>query len=324
MSETAKPVVELPKVTKTDVLSIPPEALVIITDPNHPSYDERVHLPSPGWLVSSIDEDGVLQPIKISAVGGQYIVIDGRQRVKAARIVNELRRERGEAPIKILCHPTRADDRAQVRLMVKMNEQRQDDDPLTRARKMNRLAGQGYSTEEIASHFAKSVSFVTQHLSLLDCTPEIQKAVLLGEMAVSAAVKLGTLNHEQQKEAVKELLGEETLAEVDKVDLEKLEEQIEHAGQAAAPKKKEKAKVSVKDVEKKLREVTGKPSIEPPSKKQIKRAALLCENLSGREGYSEARLTAIRWALEWVSTGSFSEADEESAAILEYITAQEE
>lgn len=317
----------LPKVTKTDVLSIPPEALVIITDPNHPSYDERVHLPSPGWLVESIDEDGVLQPIKIAAKDGQYIVLDGRQRVKAARIVNELRRARGEAPIKILCHPTRADDRAQTRIMVKMNEQRQDDDPLTRARKMNRLAVQGYSTDEIASHFAKSVAFVAQHLALLDCTPEIQKAVMLGEMPVTAAVRLGTLNHDQQKEAVASLLGAETMAEVAAVDLEKLEEQIDHEGEAAAPKKKpktDKPKVSVRAAMKKVREVTGKDEAEPPAKKAIKRAALLCENLSGREAYDQSKLAAIKWALEWVSTGSFAESDEESAAILEYITAQEE
>lgn len=315
------------QISKTDIYNIDPDILVLVEDPNHPSFDERIFLPTPEWLVKSVDEDGVINPIKVKLEGENYIVVDGRQRVKAARVANARRKERGEVPVRVPCHPMRADDKTQTRMMVKLNEHRQEDDPITRAKKMTRLLNHGYSVDDVADHFAKTVSFVEQHLALLDCAADVQRAVIAGNMSVTAAVQFATLPREQQSEALKNVLGEDDFANAQAVDLSVYErkangEQVQET--ALAPAKK---KISVKDAMRAAKEVNGEQptaTASAPSKKDLKKAVIRLEDLAARKNVDHDLVATIRYTLEWVMTGSYAEAPEDVLEMLDRATGVED
>lgn len=330
MAEAAKKEAKL--VSKTDLLNIDPDLLKIVEDPKHPAYDERIFLPLPEWLITSVDEDGVINPIKIKLEGDDYIVIDGRQRVRAAREANKRRRSRGEVLLRVPCHPMRADEKTQTRMMVKLNEHRQEDDSLTRAKKMARLQGHGYTNAEIATHFAKTESFVEQHLALLDCVPEIQKAVLAGNMSVTAAIQFAQKPVEAQVAGLKALLGEDEFENSQTVDLSAFDRPQYVAGENAPtpeevkPKREAKKKVSVKEAMKAAKEASGEKvtaTANAPSGKQIKAAILRAEDLSCRKNVDHEMLAAIRYTLEWIKTGDVENAPDEVADLLRKVTGQD-
>ncbi|WP_233772500.1 hypothetical protein [Achromobacter sp. AONIH1] len=69
---------------KSNVLMFAPEDLHLITEHDHPLYDERVHLPLDEAMVLNIMALGVLQSILVwkDPESGKTLVIAGRQRVK--------------------------------------------------------------------------------------------------------------------------------------------------------------------------------------------------------------------------------------------------
>src|SRR6185295_18198195 len=69
-----------------------PADLFIITDPSNPRFDERAVMPLSQTLINSIEVSGVIKPVICCKNGGRAEVLDGRQRVRAARQINETRR----------------------------------------------------------------------------------------------------------------------------------------------------------------------------------------------------------------------------------------
>ena len=69
---------------KSNVLMFAPEDLHLITEHDHPLYDERVHLPLDEAMVLNIMALGVRQSILVwkDPESGKTLVIAGRQRVK--------------------------------------------------------------------------------------------------------------------------------------------------------------------------------------------------------------------------------------------------
>src|SRR3990167_9198322 len=72
---------------------VDPTDLKIVESPGEPFYDERVKLKLDPGFVASIEEHGIIQPIIAVKVGDELIVVAGRQRVKAARQINEGRKK---------------------------------------------------------------------------------------------------------------------------------------------------------------------------------------------------------------------------------------
>jgi len=61
-----------------------PDDLVLIEDPKHPLYDARIKLPLKPEFVANIKALGVTVPVVVRKIDGRPVVIDGRQRVRAA------------------------------------------------------------------------------------------------------------------------------------------------------------------------------------------------------------------------------------------------
>ncbi|WP_246795658.1 ParB/RepB/Spo0J family partition protein [Burkholderia perseverans] len=194
---------------KTNSLFFDPEKLVLVTDKASPLYDERVHLPVDEAMAHSIDYLGVQQPIVISKnpETGETEVVVGRQRVKAARLANVWRKQRGAPPRKISAIVFQGKRETAIETIVAENEQRQADSPLGRAEKMRQVLSLGRSEGHVAMIFNCSVATVRSSLALLECCAETQRAVESGKVPLTHASKLATMKPDQQRTTTRELVA---------------------------------------------------------------------------------------------------------------------
>ncbi|MEQ4618467.1 MAG: ParB/RepB/Spo0J family partition protein [Corticimicrobacter sp.] len=193
---------------KTNVLLFDPDTLTLVTDEASPLYDERVHLPVDEALARNIDYQGVLEPVAISKnpETGNTEVVFGRQRVKAARLANQWRRERGVEPLRIQGVVYQGKRQNALDAIASENEARTADSPLGRAEKMRRHLAMGRDEEQLAVIYACSIQTVRNTLALLDCTQAVQQAVEAGQIGVTQAKALGALPPEDQREKVQQLI----------------------------------------------------------------------------------------------------------------------
>ncbi|MDR5802589.1 ParB/RepB/Spo0J family partition protein [Caballeronia sp. LZ001] len=194
---------------KTNLLFFDPDKLVLVTDLNSPLYDPRVDLPVNEDLARNIDFQGVLQPISVvkNTETGETEVAVGRQRTKAAQLVNEWRRARGETPIQIPAQVYRGDRRTTLTAIIGENELREADTPLSRAEKMRRVMALGYSEAEVGTIFGCGIGTVRATIALLDCCADVRKAVESLRINVTHARQLSKLPPDQQRENVQKLVA---------------------------------------------------------------------------------------------------------------------
>jgi ParB family chromosome partitioning protein len=192
-----------------------PEDLMIIgldTDdgPEHPLWDERVHLPIDESLVLSIMAHGVLQVVKVAVYDGVPVVIDGRQRVRAARLANERLRASGEPLVSIRVEGENgkriSDERLQT-AMVALNEIRRADDVLVKAAKAERMRARGLSVSQIALAFGVTGQCIRDWQRLAGLAPAVRKAVQEGRVSAHAAAALADLPHEEQVAKIEEVIA---------------------------------------------------------------------------------------------------------------------
>jgi ParB family chromosome partitioning protein len=192
---------------RADLWRMDTDKLVIVTDKGHPLYDERVALRVPDWLIESVIEHGVLQPVVLRRNGHLFEVQDGRQRVRAVIAANQRLLEKGsDRVIQVPCVLRKDDDQSAAKIMVAINEQRQADTPIVRAKKAQRmLEVQGIPKPEVARQFAISVPMLDELLRLLEASPEVQEMVESGQVALTAASRLVALPRNEQKAAMEEI-----------------------------------------------------------------------------------------------------------------------
>jgi ParB family chromosome partitioning protein len=198
---------------KRDAYMFDPEDLVLVMDEKSPLYDDRVDLPIDEALVLNIMfapdgvPQGVLEPINglRNSETGKVEVIDGRQRVKAAREANKRLKKMGMEPVWVPAMLKRANAHSAMGMLISSNEHRQNDTPLGKAKKAQRYIDLGRSEEEIATLFGISKASVKNLLSLLDAPITVQKAVESGKITVSDGYKLAKLDPAEAREKVAEL-----------------------------------------------------------------------------------------------------------------------
>lgn len=154
---------------------------------------ERIDAPSDG-LIESIMQHGVASPVTVRSVrlgsGSRVrVVIDGRQRVMAARVANEhLAKMRDTNPVLVPYISLSTSDDTTVAIS---NEFRRVDSILTKAKKASRLLKRGHSKEEVIACFAAddghkiSKSTLANWLGLLKLPPDKLAAIESGEAAPS-------------------------------------------------------------------------------------------------------------------------------------------
>lgn len=186
-----------------------PERLTLITDPAHPLYDERVHLPVDEGMVRSIMRRGVLQPICAvrDAATGQVLVAAGRQRTKAAIEANKRLVAEGKPARNIPVTPRNDTLSVAMEVSAAENAIRRDETPIQRAHKMRAMLNAGHDMAGVAGSFGCSESTVAGTLLLLDAHPAVQQALGNGSITAGAASKLLALKPEKQAEAVAKVVA---------------------------------------------------------------------------------------------------------------------
>jgi ParB family chromosome partitioning protein len=191
---------------------VDPNNLVIIgldteDDESHPLFDERVFLSVNEALVRNIMTYGIQHPVIVRRAGTQYLVIDGRQRVRAAREAAKLQEAAGEYKVQVPVREAAGTDSRVVGIMVSTNEQRLDDSILTKAAKAARLLDLTGDIEQVGIAFGRKPKTIEMWISLLNTDPRVQTALRENKLSTSAALELAKLPREQQVEVLEEVLN---------------------------------------------------------------------------------------------------------------------
>jgi len=190
-----------------DIFYLKPDELRIETQKEAALYDPRADLPVDENLVKNIMVYGVIVPIVVAKLDGSPVVVDGRQRAKAAAEASRRLVAEGKEPILVPCVLRKDTTEDLFGVSVSANEQRQDDSPLLKAQKSAKLQNMGKSVDEVAVLFGVTPQAVYQWDKLLKCAAPVRKAVEAGQLTASAAVQLAGLPAAEQTEKLAELLA---------------------------------------------------------------------------------------------------------------------
>src|SRR3989344_221214 len=162
-------------------------------------------------LADSVRQYGILQPLTVTRKevpkedGGlavEYELVAGERRLRAARIA-------GLAQVPVLIRSTEDSDRTKLELAIIENLQREDLNPMDRARAFDRLINEfNFKHSEVAKKIGMSRVYVSNTMRLLMMPEEIQKAVEIGQLSEGHTRPILMLNDrpEQQTVLFKEIL----------------------------------------------------------------------------------------------------------------------
>lgn len=193
---------------KTNLLFFDPDDLYLVTDKSHHLYDPRVENEPREALVASIAYKGVVEPIIVwkDPETGKACVVDGRQRVKAARLANLLLKKRGE-PLKLVKAIVERGDRKNLLATMKVaNEGRTEPTPMERAGSAAQLLAAGYDEETAAVILHISRSALRNYLALLEAPAVVRNAVEAGKLSATHAYSLSKLEPTAAKEKLGKML----------------------------------------------------------------------------------------------------------------------
>jgi ParB family transcriptional regulator, chromosome partitioning protein len=146
-------------------------------------------------LISSIRENGLLQPIIVRPRGEKFEVIAGCRRLEACR---RLKHRKIKALIVEL------DDKTAYEIAITENVQRKTLDPLEEAAAFKRYCDEyGWGSQsELARKIGKSQEFVSHRIKLLDLPQQVKTALIKKEISISSAEELVWLKNESAKKKV--------------------------------------------------------------------------------------------------------------------------
>jgi ParB family chromosome partitioning protein len=150
-------------------------------------------------LADSIKEQGIVQPLIVRAQGGNFELIAGERRWRAAQIL-------GLANVPVIVR--QADDRAVLELALIENLQRENLNAIEEAQGYAQLISQFHLTqEEAATKVGRSRVVVANALRLLKLPSELQARVREGRLSVGhAKVILGLSSADEQNLAAERVL----------------------------------------------------------------------------------------------------------------------
>lgn len=192
-----------------------PESLVIVgidiprydaQGNEHPRYDERVECPLREEFVLNVMALGVKKNILVTKVDGRAFVVDGRQRVRAAREANKRLVARGELPMRVPVVQQKGEESLLAAIAVATNEFNLEDTPLVKARKAQRLRDLGRTDAEIAIAFGVTPKTIQNWAKMDGLSLPVKQAVEAGKLDASAAVHLHDLPVVQQRAQLDELI----------------------------------------------------------------------------------------------------------------------
>ena len=158
-------------------------------------------------LKTSIEKIGLINPITVrkSKEGNfPYTIIAGRRRVEAAILLNWL-----EIDALVYEADEAADDSYFTHLALAENVNRLDLHPLDEGAQYARLLKEeGYSLEDLAAYFDRSISHIYQRMKLCNLINDAREIFRNGQIKISTAAKIASLPKQVQKEIVSALKKE--------------------------------------------------------------------------------------------------------------------
>jgi len=144
-------------------------------------------------LAASIQQRGLIQPLAIRIVDGQYELIAGERRLRAARSI-------GMKQIRAVVYD--ASDMEVAELALIENLQREDLTPLEEAEQYRLLQKKfGLKQAVIANHVGKNRAVIANMIRLLELQPEVRE--LLNEEAISVGHAKVLLQLKQAEQQIK-------------------------------------------------------------------------------------------------------------------------
>lgn len=176
---------------------------------DHALFDERSFLETNEALIRNIMVYGVQQPVVVREEGGELVVVDGRQRVKATREAAKRQSEAGHLQVLLPVIKVEGDDLRVAGIMASNNEQRTATEILEKANNAARLVDmQGASMADLEIIFGKSRTTLKGWLDLAKASPKIHAALNSNKIGAAAAVQLAKLaTREEQEAELEKLLG---------------------------------------------------------------------------------------------------------------------
>jgi ParB family chromosome partitioning protein len=171
-------------------------------------------------LAESIKSQGVMQPVLVRplAGGGDYEIIAGERRVRAARLAGL-----DEVPVLVKDVP---DEAAAVMALIE-NIQREDLNPLEEAQGLQRLVNEFKLThEQAAAAVGRSRSAASNLLRLLNLAAPVQQMLMAGDLDMGHARALLPLDSAQQILSANEIVARKLSVR----DAEKLVARAQNSG----------------------------------------------------------------------------------------------
>lgn len=171
-------------------------------------YDPDVHLELEPGFAANIDTFGVVQPITIVKIAGQPYVVDGRTRVRGARVAKAAQLARGEqTTVMVECKVMTASREGRLlAVMVTLNEARRSTSVLSKIAKMERLRDRGATDEDLEVAFQVSAKTVKDWTAIAGASTVVKKAVESGKVTASDAVRVAKIEGvEMQRAAIEEI-----------------------------------------------------------------------------------------------------------------------
>lgn len=191
--------------TRLSHLSMDPSSLTIIgvdtkDGKEHPLWDPRINLPVNQAMVNSIKLYGIIEPVIGQTDGDKTIVVDGRQRVLHARLVNA---QGGSVKVPVVMR--RGDNKTLFGIARTTNAIRVEDSPINNAHNAQRMLDMGASETECAIAFGVSEQTIKEWTTLLDLHPDVQSQVHSGELSQNAGLSLAELPQSEQPTILSEI-----------------------------------------------------------------------------------------------------------------------
>lgn len=199
-----------PKKKKLNAFSYDANDLVIIgydteDGREHPLYDERIHMELSEALVRNIMAYGVIEPIVCRKEGERFVVVAGRQRVRAAREANNRLEQAGEELLSVPVILRRGGDAGMLGIMISENEIRKEDEISSKLMKLEKLFALGKTEEECAIIFGVTRQTIKNMISLMESGEAVKEAVEKGELTATAGMQIAKLPRDEQAEAIEEV-----------------------------------------------------------------------------------------------------------------------
>jgi len=206
-------------VRRMDLLAFDPETLYIENDDKEsPYYDGRA-VTIDRSMVESIKMLGITNPIRVVEEDAdengvsRMIVLDGRNRVRHARIANqEFKAEGSETRVLVSAQVARSTAVTLNAMMIASNHFRRESTVMEKVGQLARHLEMGGTPTSASLSFGVSLNCIYQWQRLLSCSPATQKAVNNGLIPIEAAKLLCKLDRAKQAEAVAEMTKDGTVA----------------------------------------------------------------------------------------------------------------